>query len=58
MKIHRIESSLIPNTLEGQKFSKEYAERLKNQGAFKGWLEDATNITITAEYIFDVEEKE
>ena len=54
MSITRIESTLIPNTLDGKAFAKEYQERLKQQGAFRKWQEDSTSIIITAEYYFEV----
>ena len=54
MTITRIESTLIPNTLEGKAFAKEYQDRLKQQGAFRKWQEDSTSIIITAEYHLDL----
>ena len=58
MKIVRQERTLIPNTLEGRKFAKEYAKRLKEQWAFRGCAEDTINITIDAEYIFELKEED
>ncbi len=54
MDLTRIESTLIPNTMEGQAFAKEYQEKLRQQGAFRRWEEDSTSIIITAEYHFHV----
>jgi len=54
MTIMRIEATMIPNTLEGQKFAKEYQERLRNLGAFRSWKEDSNSIYINAEYHFDL----
>ena len=32
MTIYRIETTIIPQTIEGRKFAAEYEERLRNQG--------------------------
>lgn len=50
MMITRIETDIIPNTLEGNAFAKEYIEKLKSQGAFRKCLEDTNFISVTAEY--------
>ena len=58
MNITRLESTLIPNTLEGKAFAAEYQKRLRQQGAFRKWQEDSTSIIITAEYHFHVTDDE
>lgn len=50
MTITRIETDIIPNTLEGKAFAEEYIEKLKSQGAFRKCLEDTNFISVTAEY--------
>lgn len=49
MTITRIKTDIIPNTLEGNAFAKEYIEKLKSQGAFRKCLEDTNFISVTAE---------
>ena len=44
--ITRFERTVIPQTLEGQKFANEYEKRLKEQGNFRGRTEDTYYITI------------
>lgn len=58
MRVKRIEQTIIPRTKEGHKFADEYCARLKSQGAYKMsecYLEE---ITITAEYFFEVKDDE
>ena len=50
MTITRFEKTIIPQTLEGQKFANEYEERLTEQGAFRGREEDTQSIVIKAQY--------
>ena len=58
MLIKRIEITFIPQSLEGKKFAEEYATRLKEQNALRDYKEDTVNITITADYYFDLKEDE
>lgn len=53
MLITRIESTLIPNTLEGRHYAEKFREMLRHQGAFRKWQEDSTAIIITAEFCFE-----
>lgn len=50
MTITRFEKTVIPQTLEGQKFANEYEKRLTEQGAFRGRAEDTQCIVIKAQY--------
>jgi len=50
MSITRFEKTIIPQTLEGQKFANEYEKRLTEQGAFRGRAEDTQSIVIKAQY--------
>ena len=50
MTITRFEKTIIPQTLEGQKFANEYEERLTGQGAFRGREEYTQAIVIKAQY--------
>lgn len=50
MTITRFEKTMIPQTLEGQKFADEYEKRLTEQGAFRGRAEDSLSIVIKAQY--------
>ena len=50
MTITRFERTIIPQTLEGQKFANEYEKRLTEQGAFRGRAEDTQSIVIRAQY--------
>jgi hypothetical protein len=50
MTITRFEKTIIPQTLEGQKFADEYEKRLTEQGAFRGRAEDSLSIVIKAQY--------
>ena len=50
MTITRFEKTIIPQTLEGQKFAYEYEKSLTEQGAFIGRAEDTQSIIITAQY--------
>ena len=58
MLITRMETTLIPQTLEGRKFAEEYAKRLKEQNALCGYEEDSVNISISAKYYFDLKSDE
>ena len=57
MTIYRIETTIIPQTIEGRKFAAEYEERLRNQGAFYARNEDTETIDITARYQFNLKEE-
>jgi len=57
MTIYRIETTIIPQTIEGRKFADEYEERLRNQGAFYAKNKDAETIDITARYQFNLKEE-
>ena len=57
MTIYRIETTIIPQTIEGRKFADEYEERLRNQGAFYARNEDTETIDITARYQFNLKEE-
>lgn len=50
MTITKFEKTIIPQTLEGQKFANEYQEYLTEQGAFRGRAEDTQSIVIKAQY--------
>ena len=50
MTITRFEKTIIPQTLEGQKFANEYEKRLTEQGTFRGRAEDTQSIVIKAQY--------
>ena len=50
MTITRFEKTIIPQTLEGQKFADDYEKRLTEQGAFRGRAEDSLSIVIKAQY--------
>ena len=50
MTITRFEKTIIPQTLEGQKFANKYEKRLTEQGAFRGRAEDTLSIVIKAQY--------
>ena len=50
MTITRFEKTIIPQTLEGQKFAYEYEKSLTEQGAFRGRVEDTQSIVIKAQY--------
>lgn len=51
--ITRFEKTIIPQTLEGQKFAYEYEKRLAEQGAsFVCRAEDTQAIIIKAQYMF------
>ena len=50
MTITSFEKTIIPNTLEGQKFANEYEKRLTEQGTFRGRAEDTLSIVIKAQY--------
>ena len=52
MTITRFEKTIIPQTLEGQKFANEYEKRLTEEGAFRGRAEDTQAIVIKAQYYF------
>ena len=54
MTITRFEKTIIPQTLEGQKFADEYEKRLTEQGAFRGRAEDTLSIVIKAQYYFTI----
>lgn len=58
MKLTRLEKTIIPQTLEGQKFANEYEQRLKGQFAFMSRKEDTQAITIEARYVFDLRTEE
>ena len=57
MTITSFEKTIIPQTLEGQKFAYEYEKRLKEQGAFRGRAEDTQAIVIKAQYYFTITEE-
>ena len=57
MTIYRIETTIIPQTIEGRKFAAEYEERLRNQGAFYARNDDTETIDITARYQFNLKEE-
>ena len=50
MTITRIETDIIPNTIEGKAFINEYKEKLKEQGALRKYEENTNFLCITAEY--------
>ena len=50
MTITRFEKTVIPQTLEGQKFANDYEKRLTEQGAVRGRSEDTQSIVIKAQY--------
>jgi len=56
MTITRFEKTIIPQTLEGQKFANEYEKRLTEQGVFRGRAEDTQSIVIKAQYYLTFEE--
>ena len=55
MTITRFEKTIIPQTVEGQKFANEYEKRLTEQGAFRGRAEDTQSIVIKAQYYLTFE---
>ena len=55
--ITKFEKTIIPQTLEGQKFANDYEKRLTEQGAFRGRAEDTLSIVIKAQYYFTIESK-
>lgn len=57
MTITSFEKTIIPQTLEGQKFANEYEKRLTKQGAFRGRAEDTQAIVIKAQYYFTITEE-
>lgn len=58
MTITRIETTIIPHTVEGKKFAEEYAKRLKKQNCLCGYEEDTVYISITAKYILNLKKGE
>ena len=58
MKIVKHEITIIPQSVEGVKFADEYEATLKEQGALRDRREDTLTITIVAEFIFEIGEKE
>lgn len=58
MTIHRIETTVIPQTNYGRKFAKEYVERLKKQGVSNSMRESTVAIFIEADYWFDLKEEQ
>ena len=54
MTITRFEKTIIPQTLEGQKFADDYKKRLTEQGAFRGRAEDTQSIVIKAQYYLTI----
>lgn len=52
MTITRFEKTIIPQTLEGQKFANDYEKILTKQGVFRGREEDTQSIVIKAQYYF------
>ena len=50
MTITRFEKTIIPQTLEGQKFANEYEKSLTEQGVVRGRAEDTQAIVIKAQY--------
>lgn len=54
MTITRYEKTIIPQTLEGQKFANDYEKSLTEQGAFRGRAEDTQAIIIKAQFYFTV----
>ena len=57
MTITRFEKTIIPQTLEGQKFAYEYEKRLTEQGAFIICrAEDTQSIVIKAQYRLTLKE--
>ena len=57
MTITRFEKTIIPQTLEGQKFANDYEKRLTEQGAFRGRAEDTQAIVIKAQYYLTITEE-
>lgn len=57
MNITRLETTIIPQTLEGQKFAYEYEKRVREQGALIARMEDPISITIKAEYHLTIKEQ-
>ena len=57
MTITRFEKTIIPQTLEGQKFANDYEKRLTEQGAFRGRAEDTQSIVIKAQYYFTISDE-
>lgn len=58
MRLHRIETNLIEQSTDGQKFADEYEAKLKEQNAFKERRDSTENIQLVAEYFFDVDVEE
>lgn len=58
MTITRFEKTIIPQTLEGNKFANEYEKRLTEQGAFRGRAEDTLSIVIKSQYYFTISEED
>ena len=57
MTITSFEKTIIPQTLEGQKFANDYEKRLTDQGAFRGRAEDTQSIVIKAQYYFTISDE-
>lgn len=57
MTITSFEKTIIPQTLEGQKFANDYEKRLTEQGAFRGRAEDTQAIIIKAQYYFTISDE-
>lgn len=58
MTIIRTETTMIPNTFEGKKLADEYEQKLREQCAFNGRMEDTRYIIIDATYHFSIEDGE
>ena len=56
MLIKKIETTFIPQSLEGQKYAEAFVNGLKEINAFRGCKEDTVNIIVTAEYYFNLNE--
>ena len=57
MLIKKIETTIIPQSLEGKKYAEAFVNGLKEINAFRGCKEDTVNIIVTAEYLFEMVER-
>jgi len=58
MKIHRAETTHIPQCEYGRRFADDFVKRLKEQNAFRDRKDSSQFISIYAEYSFNIKEEQ
>ena len=58
MKVTRFETTIYPNTEQGEKLANEYQKKMEDQNIFVRRKEDTQTIALTLGYQFEVTDEE